>query len=82
MAQQQEENAEMEEVRAPLQLPLAQHLARPGAPGIGLAVKADQRPHKEGREAEIGYQTKRMWKIWSRMACSSGFRCGARKGMR
>ena len=42
MAQQQEQNADMEEVGAPGELLLAQHLAGRRLPGVLLAVEADE----------------------------------------
>ena len=54
VAEEQEQDAEVEQVRAPEQLPLAQQLAGTGLPGVLLAVEADQAAEDEGREADVG----------------------------
>src|SRR5262249_4182663 len=54
VAQQQEQDAEVEQVRAPAQLALAQHLARARAPGVLLALEADQAAQQQHRQADVG----------------------------
>src|SRR5215468_5001454 len=43
----------MKQVGAPGKLALAQHLARAGAPGVGVALEADQAAQQEHRQADI-----------------------------
>ena len=54
MAEEDDENADMEQVRAPHQLPAAQQLARAAAPRVLLAVEAQPAAEQEHGEAEIG----------------------------
>ena len=54
MAEEDEEDADVEQVGAPHQLPAAQQLARSGPPGVLLAVEAEQAADDEDRQAEIG----------------------------
>jgi hypothetical protein len=54
MTQQQEQDADMEQVGAPGELTLSQDLAGAGAPGVLLAVEADQAAEEKDRQADVG----------------------------
>ena len=53
MAEEDDQNADVEKVRAPDQLAAPQELARSGPPRVLLAVEAQQAADQEDREAEI-----------------------------
>ena len=54
MAEEDEENADVEQVGAPCQLPPPQQLAGSGPPRILLAVKPEQAAEQEDGQAQIG----------------------------
>src|SRR5512141_741712 len=54
MAEENDENADVEQVRAPGQLPAAQELARSAAPGELLAVEAQPAAEQKHGQAKIG----------------------------
>ena len=54
MAEEDDEDADVEQVRAPHQLPAPQQLAGSGPPCVLLAVEPDQAAEQEHRQAEIG----------------------------
>ena len=54
MAEEDEENADVEQVGAPHQLPPPQQLAGSGPPRILLAVEPDQAAEQEHGQAQIG----------------------------
>ena len=54
MAGEDDQDADMEEVRAPHQLAAAKQLARSAPPRVLLAVEADDAADDEDRQAEIG----------------------------
>src|SRR5450759_988708 len=54
MAKEDDQDADMEQVGAPGQLPAAQELARSAAPGVLLAVEAQHAAEQEHGQAEIG----------------------------
>ena len=54
MAEEDDQDADMEQIGAPGQLPAAQQLARSAAPGVLLAVEAQHAAEQEHGQAEIG----------------------------
>ena len=54
MAEEDDEDADVEQVRAPHQLPAAQKLARPASPSVLLAVEAHPAADQEHGQAEVG----------------------------
>ena len=54
MAEEDDQHADVEQVRAPHQLPPPQQLAGAAPPGVLLAVEAQQAAEQEHGQAEIG----------------------------
>src|SRR6516165_1111996 len=54
VAAEDHQDADMQQVGAPAQLPLAQKLRRAGFPGVLLAIEAQQAAKQENRQAQIG----------------------------
>ena len=54
VAEEDDQDADVEQVRAPHQLAPAQQLARAAPPGVLLAVEAQQAAEQEHGQAEIG----------------------------
>ncbi len=73
VAEQQEQDADMEQVGAPAQLALAQDLAGAGAPGVRLAVEADQAAEQEDRQADVGIPDEQQMKMKSLMTRLPGW---------